>query len=115
MDKLSKLDSFDDLGIFKKSDVDYSVAKKYSWLTPDEKWAIIELYLYGEGGMHKKLVDKLLARSEDCLARVEGADGLLEWEFDKSGRKMILHLTWKGLQLGQALMEFAKRENTGHK
>lgn len=94
------------LGILRQTKVPAELA----WMTDEEKSFVLDLLFAGEGGLHKREVQKFGKQNPDALLRLEMRE-LTIWESDKSGRPTFLVLSWKGDEVAKLLLQIAKHES----
>ncbi len=79
-------------------------------MTDVEKSFVLDLLLAGEGGLHRRDVQKFDKKNSGVVLNLE-VRSLIQWESDKTGRPTFLVLTWKGEEVAQLLMQIAKHES----
>lgn len=86
------------------------VPPELAWMSDVEKQFVLTLLFAGEGGLHKREVQKFEKKNPVAMANLDIRD-FVKWETDKAGRPMFLTLTWKGEDAGMLLRQIAKNEN----
>lgn len=75
-----------------------------------EKRFVLELYLAGPEGVHKRVVTKFSKSEPDAVFNLE-VRNIVQWENDKTGKPTFLVLSWQGDEVGKLLMQVAKNES----
>lgn len=94
------------LGILRQT----KVPRELEWMTENEKSLVLELYLAGEGGVHKTQIAQVEKKAPDTVFNITVRD-LAEWLTDKAGRPIALVLAWKGEEIAKLLYQIAKNES----
>lgn len=86
------------------------VPPELTWMSTAEKQFMLMLLMAGEGGLHKREVQKFQKKNADAVFNLD-VRGLTNWETDKAGRPMFVVLTWKGEEAAKVLLQVAKHES----
>lgn len=99
----------DNLGILRQTQVPPELA----WMSDAEKAFVLELYLAGETGLHKRVVDKIEKTTPDIVFNIT-VRSLADWLPDKAGRPVSLALSWRGIDAAKLLHRIAQNESKGY-
>lgn len=80
------------------------------WMKDEHKHFVLQLFLAGEEGMHKRHVEKHSKDHAELTLQLE-VRNLAQWERDKNGRIMFFTLTWQGVEAAELLMKIAQNQS----
>lgn len=96
------------LGVLRQT----KVPPELAWMTDEEKAFVLDVFLAGNDGMHKRDALKFDKKHPAAFIELQVRD-LIRWESDKAGKPMFIVLSWKGDEVARLLFQIAK--NTSKK
>lgn len=100
--------ALESLGILKQT----KAPPELAWMTDLEKTFVLDLFLAGEEGLHKRQVAKFEKNHPEAFLDLQVRD-VIRWESDKAGKPTFVVLSWKGEEIAKLLLQIAK--NTSQK
>jgi hypothetical protein len=94
------------LGILRQT----KVPPELAWMSDAEKHLMLQVFMAGEVGVHKREVQKFERKNPNTVLNLEVRNFIM-WETDKSGRPMFLVVTWQGEDAAKLLMHVARHES----
>lgn len=80
------------------------------WMNDEEKLFVLQLYMAGEEGLHKRAVEKFSKNHRELTIKLE-VHNLAQWERDKNGRLVFFALNWQGFEAGELLLKIAQNQS----
>lgn len=86
------------------------VPPAYKWLSDNDKYLLVHLFLVGgPEGLKKRTLEKLDKKLEGASGRLF-ANGLADWLTDSTGKPASLALSWKGEEVAKLLVAVARTQ-----
>lgn len=98
--------ALESMGILKQT----KVPPELAWMSDLEKTFVLDLYLAGEDGLHKRQVAKFEKAHPEAFLDLEVRD-VVRWESDKAGKPTFVVLSWKGEEIAKLLLQIAKNSS----
>ncbi len=97
---------FESMGLLRMAEV----PPAYKWLTDNDKYLLVHLFLVGGAeGLKKREVEKLEKKLEGSAGRLF-ANGLADWQTDATGKPNAFALSWKGEEVAKLLVAVARTQ-----